>query len=74
MLLLKGSFGFLNSSTARLHEKEMGGGTLLDIGVYLVTFSQMIFGGKFPSKIVAHGDLSSTGVDEQVAIILGYKI
>lgn len=49
---------------------ELGGGALLDLGVYPVSFASMIMGS--PSRIKAMAHLGETGVDEQAGIILGY--
>lgn len=51
-----------------LFNKELGGGVLLDAGVYLVSMASMIFGP--PTKILATGQLGKTGVDEHDAILL----
>lgn len=40
------NFGFNNTATPRLVEPELGGGALLDIGVYQVSLVSHIFGGK----------------------------
>jgi predicted dehydrogenase len=54
----------------RLNNPELGGGALLDIGVYLVSFASMLFGN--PVGVLASGHLGSSGVDTQTAIVLGY--
>jgi len=51
-----------------LFNHELGGGVLLDAGVYLVSMASMIFGP--PTKILAMGQLGKTGVDEHDAILL----
>ena len=51
-----------------LFNHELGGGVLLDAGVYLVSMASMIFG--VPEKILATGQIGKTGVDEHEAIIL----
>lgn len=56
--------------TARLFDPASGGGALMDVGVYVVSFASMVLGG--PSKIVAMPAIGETGVDEQAAVILGY--
>jgi len=66
-------FGFKNEGIARLIEPELGGGAILDIGVYPISFSSMVFGGKYPSIVRAAGHLSDRAVDDQGTIILGYK-
>ncbi len=51
-------------------DPHLGGGILLDAGVYPVSLASMVFGP--PVKITGIAHLSKTGVDEQAAIILGY--
>jgi len=53
-----------------LFNRNLGGGVLLDAGVYLVSMSSMIFGP--PNKIVATAELGETGVDEHDAFVLGH--
>ena len=55
----------------RLFNPELGGGALLDVGVYCVSFASMVF-GKAPSKISSMAHIGSTGVDEHSVFILGY--
>lgn len=54
----------------RLVRPELGGGALLDLGIYPVSFAWDVLGE--PSSVLAHSTLFSTGVDAQTSIILGY--
>jgi predicted dehydrogenase len=54
----------------RLFAPELGGGALLDLGVYPVSFASMILGA--PSRIVSMSDPAFTGVDAQTSMLLGY--
>lgn len=54
----------------RLFALELGGGALLDLGVYVVSFAQMLLGT--PQRVVATGSLFPTGVDAEAAVLLGY--
>ncbi|MCU1591394.1 MAG: putative oxidoreductase [Frankiales bacterium] len=54
----------------RLFALELGGGALLDLGVYVVSFAQMILGT--PGSVTAVGSLFPTGVDAEAALLLGY--
>lgn len=56
---------------ARLHLPELGGGALLDLGVYPVSFAHELFGR--PSVIQATGLLTELGVDRRVALALGWE-
>ncbi|MGI9344595.1 MAG: Gfo/Idh/MocA family protein, partial [Gammaproteobacteria bacterium] len=51
-----------------LFDRRLGGGVLLDAGVYLVSMASMVFGS--PTKISAAGSIGATGVDEHDAILL----
>jgi predicted dehydrogenase len=52
----------------RLFSRDLAGGALLDLGVYLMSLSSLLVGA--PSRVTAVGQLTSTGVDAQVCAIL----
>lgn len=54
----------------RLMNPELAGGTLLDLGVYPVSFAHDLLGT--PDRIAATGSLTPTGVDGQISIALGF--
>ncbi|MFZ1996924.1 MAG: Gfo/Idh/MocA family oxidoreductase [Solirubrobacteraceae bacterium] len=54
----------------RLFAPELGGGALLDLGVYPVSFASMILGT--PDRIVSISDPAFTGVDAQTSMLFGY--
>lgn len=56
---------------SRLLSLQLGGGTLLDIGIYDIAFTQMIY-GKEPARIASMPYIGPTGVDEQSSMIFGY--
>jgi predicted dehydrogenase len=63
---------FLPSSRfSRLHEPELAGGALLDLGIYPISFAQMILGK--PNRILAHCDFTESGVDSQTSMIFAYE-
>jgi predicted dehydrogenase len=68
--LLDVDFGFRApfDPTQRLFNPDLGGGALLDVGVYCVSLSSMIFGP--PDRITGLAHLGETGVDELSAAIL----
>lgn len=54
----------------RLNDPALGGGALLDLGIYPVSFAFDIFGE--PAKIQAAASMTATGVDRQTAMIFEY--
>ncbi|MFW6270599.1 MAG: Gfo/Idh/MocA family protein, partial [Bacillota bacterium] len=56
----------------RLFNPELGGGALLDVGVYTVSLASLIFKEQ-PEQIEVVSDIGRTGVDEQTGILLGYS-
>lgn len=67
------NFGFVPQPpvAARLFNPALGGGTLLDIGIYNVFFALSALGK--PDHIEANMTPASTGVDEQCAILWKYN-
>ena len=65
-------FGFRTrfNPQGRLFDPALGGGGLLDVGVYAVSFASMLLGA--PDRIASLAEVGQTGVDEQGAAILGY--
>jgi predicted dehydrogenase len=61
---------FAEDAEFRLFAPELGGGALLDLGVYPVSFASMVLGP--PSRIVSISDPAFTGVDAQTSMLLGY--
>lgn len=54
----------------RYYNKAIGGGALFDVGVYPISFAQMVLG--VPDTVAAHGILDAGGVDVEEAVLLGY--
>ncbi len=81
-LLAEGALGEIVTVTAdhgqwfehdpefRLFAPELGGGALLDLGVYPVSFASMLLGT--PDRIVSLVDPAFTGVDGQTSMLFGY--
>ncbi|XP_056642359.1 trans-1,2-dihydrobenzene-1,2-diol dehydrogenase-like [Diorhabda sublineata] len=63
-------FGVPIIQNERINKKELGGGVILDLGVYLLQFQQYVFRGSKPTKVVASGVLNENGVDSSVAAVL----
>ncbi|GFO27976.1 trans-1,2-dihydrobenzene-1,2-diol dehydrogenase [Plakobranchus ocellatus] len=55
----------------RISKKELGGGGLMDLGVYLAQAAELVFKGK-PKLIQTQGSLSDEGVDKCAVITLKY--
>lgn len=68
--MLQADFGFRAgvNPEGRLFNLALGGGGLMDVGVYTVSLASMIFGK--PSKITGVAEIGSTGVDEQAGMLL----
>jgi predicted dehydrogenase len=56
---------------SRLFNPELGGGSLLDLGVYPIFLALLLLGK--PDTIKAIGTLSDQGVDEDCSILFHYK-
>lgn len=54
----------------RLFNKDLAGGVMLDLGVYVVSLAQHFLGT--PTSLDVTGSLASTGVDLEAALLLGY--
>ena len=67
------SFFGLDIDKPRMNEKALGGGTLIDLGIYCINFFQLVFDGEKPEKILATGNLNEDGVDTTVSAILTYS-
>ena len=71
--MLYADFGFrarLNPK-GRLFDLALGGGGLLDIGIYPISYASMIFDTQ-PATISSQAHIGETGVDEQAAMVFGY--
>jgi dihydrodiol dehydrogenase / D-xylose 1-dehydrogenase (NADP) len=57
---------------SRLLDAELGGGALLDVGIYPLSYAMMVMGSA-PSSIASMAHIGSTGVDEQFSALLGFE-
>jgi predicted dehydrogenase len=61
---------FAPDPTHRLYAPELGGGALLDLGVYVVSWAHMVLGT--PTAVTSVSEPAFTGVDGQTSAILRY--
>lgn len=71
--MLKADFGFRApwEPERRLLNPALGGGSILDAGIYPIALASHLFGPQ-PSEMQALASLGTTGVDEQAGIMLKY--
>lgn len=69
---VRADLGFLvdRPATDRLLDPALGGGALLDMGVYPVTFAHLFLGE--PDQIQAVATMAPSGVDLNLSVSLGY--
>ncbi|MEV6830945.1 Gfo/Idh/MocA family oxidoreductase [Amycolatopsis sp. NPDC051102] len=61
---------FAEDPAFRLFAPELGGGALLDLGIYPVSFASMVLGA--PERVAAMVTPAFTGVDAQMSMLFGY--
>ena len=71
MLLCDFGFRADFDPASRLFDPALGGGALLDVGVYCVSLARMVF-GESPVETCGSAELGQSGVDEQSAWIFRY--
>jgi predicted dehydrogenase len=54
----------------RMFAPDLGGGAMLDLGVYVVSFAQMLLGT--PDTVTARGSLFANGADAESGLLLGW--
>jgi len=69
---IQADFGFpcQEGPSGRIFNPLLGGGSLLDVGVYTASFVNMLLGEPLDCKAVAK--IGTTGVDERVSAVLGF--
>ncbi|MEV4759080.1 Gfo/Idh/MocA family oxidoreductase [Micromonospora sp. NPDC049559] len=55
----------------RLRARALGGGALLDLGIYPISLAHLVLGA--PDEIRSWAKLSPEGVDENTGVLLGYE-
>lgn len=71
--MVRADFGFRADykEESRLFAPEMGGGGLLDVGIYPISLAAMVLGAH-PVKVTSMAVLGPTGVDDQNMVALQY--
>jgi len=70
MLSAQMGYPFIYDPKGRLFDPALGGGVLLDMGVYLVALAFDLLGP--PDEVVGRCSKAETGVDDRFAALLGY--
>lgn len=70
---IQADFGFFSTfdPESRVFNKDLGGGSLLDVGIYPVFLTYLLLGK--PKEIIAKAQISITGVDETTMAIFDYE-
>lgn len=71
MVLLDFGFQVPYNPHARLYDLNLGGGAMLDVGVYGLAYVSMIFAGQ-PHEISSYALLGQSGVDEESTTIFRF--
>lgn len=72
IISIRADFGFLGELNPenRLYNKKLGGGSLLDIGIYPIFLSLLVLG--MPTDINAMARITDTGVDSFCGMLFNY--
>lgn len=73
VLFVEGDFGFRTDvdPSHRLFDRALGGGALLDLGIYPLQLATLVLGP--PTAVQAMGQIGSTGVDEAVVAVVQHE-
>ena len=72
--MVSADFGFGSRpgrTKSRLYDPALGGGALMDVGIYSLSFASMVF-GRPPSRVMSMAHIGELEVDEQAGMMLGY--
>ncbi|MDE3001371.1 MAG: Gfo/Idh/MocA family oxidoreductase [Gemmatimonadota bacterium] len=72
--MVSADFGFGSrpgTSKSRLYDPALGGGALMDVGIYSLSFASMVY-RRPPSQVMSMGHIGELKVDEQAGMMLGY--
>ena len=70
---VRADFGFASteSNNSRIFNKKLGGGSLLDVGIYPVYVSLLLLGE--PKSMQVEAEMTETGVDKSCSMIFSYE-
>ncbi|MEQ2167289.1 hypothetical protein GOODEAATRI_002603 [Goodea atripinnis] len=71
--MVRTDFGVPLLHVPRSVQKDLGGGALLDLGIYCLQFISMVYNGERPQSVQASGVCLETGVDETVVVMLRFS-
>ncbi|XP_008301296.1 trans-1,2-dihydrobenzene-1,2-diol dehydrogenase-like isoform X2 [Stegastes partitus] len=71
--MVRAEFGLPLMHIPRSSQKELGAGTMLDLGIYCLQFICMVYNREKPECIQATGTCQETGVDESVIVTLKFS-
>ncbi|KAF2348349.1 Oxidoreductase N-terminal, partial [Trinorchestia longiramus] len=67
------SFGLKLDHMPRLTQKDLGGGCVIDSGVYAVNFMLWVFGEEKPLEIKTTGKLNDQGIEAEATVLLKFS-
>ena len=65
--MVRSEFGTAVMHLPRSAQKELGGGAMLDVGVYCLQFICMVYGGEKPECVQAAGVCIETGDEKETS-------
>lgn len=71
-LVSNNGFNMRENKIPRIEEPELGGGALLDVGIYAITSASLLFGDDIES-FSTEGIMTETGVDAHSSTVWRYK-
>ncbi|XP_036401839.1 trans-1,2-dihydrobenzene-1,2-diol dehydrogenase-like [Megalops cyprinoides] len=73
VLMVRADLGAPLTHIPRLAERDLGGGALLDLGIYCLQFVVLAFGGERPESVQATGVCLDSGVDGTTVVTLKFS-